>query len=80
MYLGFRVLLPGSYGAIREINPTSKGKKMRYKVRVAGKVFQGSDAKTLLRLAVEARKAAGKLQVTSSSAPSALLQDTRSAA
>jgi hypothetical protein len=53
---------------------------MRYKVRVAGKVFQGSDAKTLLRLAVEARKAAGKLQVTSSSAPSALLQDTRSAA
>ena len=53
---------------------------MCYKVRVAGKVFQGSDTKTLIRLAVEARKAAGRPQVTSSSAPSTSLQDTRSAA
>ncbi len=33
---------------------------MRYKVRVAGKIFEGSDTRALIRLAVAARREAMK--------------------
>ena len=33
---------------------------MRYKVKVAGKIFEGSDTRTLIRLAVAARREAMK--------------------
>ena len=33
---------------------------MRYKVRVAGKIFEGSDTRALIRLAVAARREARK--------------------
>lgn len=33
---------------------------MRYQIRIAGKIFEGSDLKVLLRRAVEARKASFK--------------------
>ncbi len=41
---------------------TKKGeeKDMRYKVKVAGKIFEGSDTRALIRLAVAARRAAMK--------------------
>ncbi len=36
----------------------SEEKNMRYKVKVAGKVFEGSDTRALIRLAVAARREA----------------------
>ncbi len=35
-------------------------KGMRYQVRVAGKIFEGSDTRALIRLAVAARREAMK--------------------
>ena len=44
------------------MNKCEKGgeKDMRYKVKVAGKIFEGSDTRALIRLAVAARREAMK--------------------
>ena len=44
------------------MNKYKKGeeKDMRYKVKVAGKIFEGSDTRALIRLAVAARREAMK--------------------
>ena len=39
---------------------TGEDKDMLYKVRIAGKIFEGSDTRALVRLAVAARREARK--------------------